>query len=475
MKELIRIEIFHPRHTGLVSDAFERLFPVPSDTVKKFKEALDEVIENIVFHAYEEPERFWMEVLFQGDDTSCRMDISDAGIPFDFEDYRSESIEKTADHTKGFYHIYDLVERFYFSNIPGKGKRFTLIAPFPVPAVPNVTAAPGKQPDSGALAAQVDVRRFEPSDAEGIARLIYRNYDHTYYKTFYYDPLAIMDANTSGQIVSIVALCGGLVIGHFALILSSMSNIAEIGAAVVDPGFKGHGIMTRMFEYLIATAREMKLNALYGEAIMIHPYSQKANRRQGMAESAILLGEVPSSLEIEHRFKETMRSGAVEAFLLFDRHERRLHLPLLYREKITAAYAEADVPFHDSENGASPQERTIEHRYNPMLNIGVIVIDAAVIPSRFDAALDSLLLTHCDMIYADINLHRIAEIDDLVSFLNTRRFFYAGVMFSFYHNEDYLRLQRKNALGIDEEQLVCYSESARDLLAFILEDERRIQ
>jgi hypothetical protein len=55
--------------------------------------------------------------------------------------------------------------------------------------------------------------------------------------------------------------------------------------------------------------------------------------------------------------------------------------------------------------------------------------------------------------------------------LNRRRFFYSGVMFSFYHNEDYLRLQRKNSRFVDEEQLVCYSQNAKMLLEYIQKDE----
>ena len=64
--------------------------------------------------------------------------------------------------------------------------------------------------------------------------------------------------------------------------------------------------------------------------------------------------------------------------------------------------------------------------------------------------------------------------DEVVAMLNRRHFFYSGVFFSFYHNEDYLRLQRKNSRFVDEEQLVCYSQNAKAMLEYIQDDERRV-
>ena len=89
--------------------------------------------------------------------------------------------------------------------------------------------------------------------------------------------------------------------------------------------------------------------------------------------------------------------------------------------------------------------------------------------------LGDLQKEHCDMIYADINLHRIKDIDAVISLLNIHGFFYSGVLFSYYDSEDYLRLQRKNTKSMEEEQLVCYSRNAQQMLAFIREDKARIK
>ena len=49
-----------------------------------------------------------------------------------------------------------------------------------------------------------------------------------------------------------------------------------------------------MFDYLLKKAESLGLYAIYGEAIMFHPFSQKANLKHGMIETALQLGEVAS-------------------------------------------------------------------------------------------------------------------------------------------------------------------------------------
>ena len=231
--------------------------------------------------------------------------------------------------------------------------------------------------------------------------------------------------------------------------------------------------MNRMFDTLIETARALKLNAFYGEALMLHPYSQKANLSHGMCESAIILGEVPSQTEIEHRLKASLRSGAMISFLIFDSAPRPLSLPGRYRAKIEHVYRCAGINTH-AVPPEDPCRNPLSHYMNERINIGFIIIEALPDSDALDELIDLMHTDHCEMIYADINLHHIGEIDEVVTMLNRRHFFYSGLLFSFYHNEDYLRLQRKNSRFVDEEQLVCYSQNAKALLEYIQADEARV-
>lgn len=311
---------------------------------------------------------------------------------------------------------------------------------------------------------------FEEGDAAGITRVIYQNYGTTYYKKLYYDTDAIKSANKDGAIISIVAKHEGEIVGHFAMIPSGVSNLAEIGAAVVDPTFKHTGIMNRMFDHLVTVAQQKGFDAIYGEGVMLHPYSQKANLHHGMNESALLLGEVPSFMEIEHLPKKSKRSGVLIAFLLFDKTPRSLFLPLRYQSIIEESYQQAGIDIQPACRPISTQEPPIHYRVNELLNTATLVINDLFTKEQLKALLETFFIRNCDMIYADINLHRIQSIDTVVEMLNQSSFFYSGIFFSFYANEDYLRLQRKNSPNIEEEQLVCYSSTSKKLLAFITQD-----
>ena len=79
------------------------------------------------------------------------------------------------------------------------------------------------------------------------------------------------------------------------------------------------------------------------------------------------------------------------------------------------------------------------------------------------------------MIYTDISLENIPQINKVVKIMNKRGFFYSGVMFLCHEGEDYLRLQLKHSDKVGNKNYVCYSDFCRTLSAFITEDEKRIK
>ncbi len=120
------------------------------------------------------------------------------------------------------------------------------------------------------------------------------------------------------------------------------SNIAEIGVVVVDPAYKGLGIMNKMFDTLIQTAQEAGLYAIFGEAIIYHIFSQKSNLTHGFSESALLLGKAPQDLTIENnQFTQTKRRGSV---LVGYKRPQKLPVPKIYKTIIQKTYRLANLP-----------------------------------------------------------------------------------------------------------------------------------
>ena len=474
MRDEIAIKVTHTRDIGLIYRTFDYIkHKLPISGLERIEEALNQLIENEMMHAFERPYEIALHVHFFVSSHELRIDVEDAGIPFDFSRYLSEPIDGSADHSKGFYRIYDLVDGFFFESLPNFGKRFILVQHFDrcIDIKTNTVITPSI--DKEEVLSKLVVRSFVEGDGDGIAKLIYRNYEYTYYKHLFYEPQKVREANRDGHVHSIVAIYDDLVIGHFALVKNHFSDTAEIAVATVDPRYKRMGIMNRMFDALIEEAKALDLRAIWGEAVMLHPYSQKANLSHGMIETAIILGEVPSDMTIERNLKHLQRSAAMVAYLLFDTTPRYLKLPATYEKNIQKVYEDAELDITSQPLPYEPRD-PIEHRVNTLLNVGIIRFEAVVDEKIIVDAINELITEHCDMLYADLNLHRIDDIDSLVEILNRHRFFYSGVMFAYYDNEDYLRLQRKNSNQIEEEQLVCYSANVKEMFRFIKKDEKRV-
>ena len=441
---------------------------------KAIEEALNELIENILQHAYQDmdPKDIDIQVRFTLKSCRIQVEVQEFGLPFDFTPFLSEAVDQSSDHSKGFYRIYDLIDTFYFSNLGKQGKKFTLISLLENCQLPLNDA--NKKSDHQKIPLDaIEVRSFITSDAEDISRLIYKNYDYTYYKAMFYDPKSIALHNASQKIHSFIALHQTKIIGHFALAPRTGTNSAELSVAVVHPQYKGMGIMNKMFINLITYAKEHSFRSLFGEAIMLHPYSQKANLKKEMKESALVLGLVPEDIEIEHELKIEKRSGVLVGYLLFKKKRPAIYLPTQYKEWIQKSYQQFDITLD-----AALEKRelaAIQTHLDLELNLGVIQIDLEVDAPTLTSTIEKLMLEQTDMIYADINLHRIKSINTLINALKRHGFFYSGILFDFYHDEDYLRLQKVCSKKIDEEHLVTYSPFAKALLDFVKTDQKDLK
>ncbi len=474
MQDSIVVQISNKAYIPFILSVFTQLQSRLYQTnLSPIKEALHILLDNIIKHAYERAYEIDIRVRFHIQSCELRIDVEDDGLPFDFTPYLSLKLDQKYKHQRGIYRIYDLVDLFEYKDLKKDGKRLSLVQYFNVCYdLKNNTVTTENYAKEDVLKA-LKVRTFVVGDGDGIAKLIYRNYHFSYYKNTFYIPHKVREANENKSVTSIVAYYHDELIGHFALIQSKYSNIAEIGVATVDPRFKRMGIMNLMFDELIITAKKQGYRAIYGEALTMHPFSQKANLRHNMTETAICLGLVPETMEIEKSIKAANRSGAMIAFLLFEPKERTLYLPMEYRQELLKVYNRAGVEVTDSHEAVS-QRQALDSRTNTMLNSGTIVIENNFELRDFTQKFENLRHQQLDMIFADINLHHIQAIDDIIEKLNSLSFFYAGLLFEYYHNEDYLRLQYINSLGVDTEGIICYSDDANRMMDFIRHDYKRV-
>ena len=316
----------------------------------------------------------------------------------------------------------------------------------------------------------VIVRDFKESDAKGIVELIKANYGDTYYKKEFYNPQKWVEVNEKGEIFSIIAEYDNKVVGQFSLIINDKYN-AEIGVAVVHPDYKGRGIMNQMFDYLIEKAKSLGLYVIYGEAIMFHPFSQKANLSHGMIESALQLGEVAHWI-IQKEYKFDKRTATLVSHLLFKKEKRNYYLPKVYKKVLLDRIKRFNIPITRTKlKNIKPR---LELYLKKSLQLSAIRIDDKVknFEKKFNL-LFSRAKINSDMIYADINLHS-DKVEEIVKFLNKKGFFYSGLLLYRYDGMDYLRLQYENRHKIEEKFNVCYSKYCKFLSKFVLKDKKRV-
>jgi N-acetylglutamate synthase-like GNAT family acetyltransferase/anti-sigma regulatory factor (Ser/Thr protein kinase) len=467
----------------VIRDTCETL-SLTQDDIQALIDSVEELIHNAITHAYK-GEHGEIEVSLHPFKTGLRIDVHDWGIPMSYKKHQSVPIDKDA--SLGFNRIYKLVDIFEYHNLGKEGKKFVIIKYIsdPLHTKNNLTAHTShtfteQTKESVDTEIPIVIREFKEGDEDGVAYLIYKNYGHSYIKDLFYYPQKIAQLHGK-HFYSVVAESNGRIIGHFAFILIPESTIAEIGIVVVDPLFKGRGIMNRMIELIIKKAKEVGLDAVFGEAIMYHTFSQKSNLGHGFSESALMLGKTPVDITIENNelAKVSKRGAVLVGYYFFHKYSKLLYLPKIYREQIKQTYLNSGISFEKKEKKIDniPEHVFLTYQFDPPTNIATIRIDqyGKDFKHKFLLLVSQLKAKHCDMIYADISLESIPQINKIIKIMNKKGFFYSGIMFLKHKREDYLRLQLKHSDRVGSKNYVCYSGFCKSLAKFITEDEKRIK
>jgi len=441
-----------------------------------------ELVNNAIIHAYKGTHGY-IEISLHPFSSGLRIDIRDWGTPMSFKKHKSVPIDKEA--SAGFNRIYDLMDLFEYYNLGKEGKKFVIIkyASSPISTKKDLkiahSASPIKEkPKSKSLETDVTIREFKEGDEEGISHLIYKNYGHSYAKDIFYYPQKILELHGK-KFYSIVAEADNEIIGHFAFLLLEESTIAEIGIVVVDPLFQGRGIMNLMLKAVLKKAKDIGLDAVFGQALMYHTFSQKSNLRYNFSESAIMVGKTPADVNLKNNelTKNNKRGSVLVGYRFFKKQTKLLYLPSVYKAKIRETYLNADVIFIEKKK-KKKKKKILKHvflhyKFNPPSNIAMIRVDHYAKDFKQRFLLSQLRAKHCDMIYADISLENIPQINKVLKIMNKKGFFYSGVMFFYHEGKDYLRLQLKHSDKIGSKNTVCYSDFCKNLSNYILKDEKR--
>lgn len=322
---------------------------------------VEEVVSNVVRHAFPADEDASFEVSFQPAALGLEILIHDQGLPFDptrIADF-DPLAETEAQGGLGMHLIRSAFDEVEYRNLGRGGKLTRLLkvrAGIPIGERPLPPAAV-----AAAAEPVCEVRLLQADDALEVSRLIHEAYGYSYPYEHIYFPERIQALNASGQLCSAIALtASGRIAGHAALVIDAdQDDRAELAIVVTRMEFRGQGVARRLGDFLLDNARTRGLRMLFTNAVTAHPFTQQFMHQLGFRDCALLPGHAPASLRFR-KIAETLpqRESCMLLVRYLDdscRGERMAVLPPAHRTMIEAIYANLDIPLREAAAPASGQ------------------------------------------------------------------------------------------------------------------------
>ena len=342
----------------------------------------------------------------------------------------------------------------------------------------HIEAAPRRAPAAGEASDAIEVRAATSQDAEAIAQLLFENYHLSYVHADFYRPRYLKTMLESGGLLSTIAVHDGRVIAHGALMPLPGVSSAESGAAVVHSAYRGLGVFGRLSGHTLDTAIERGLDSVFGDAVTIHPFSQRVERSNGYFETALQLGMVPAQTTMRGFGGEgpRRRTATLRSYRPFDDQPRRIALPAVYRELLEGVYANVGLTIESRTHPALFEGDAVAVEVDESRSLGFLRLrrSEGEAGSALKTAVHHLRSQHVDVAYADVDLMAVNDVNDATAALNELGFFAAGLVLHGLDGHDYLRLQMLDSEEIELEDVVCDSVFAEALMRRVLEDKARV-
>jgi hypothetical protein len=175
------------------------------------------------------------------------------------------------------------------------------------------------------------VSRFQPEDAEGVAKLFLSVYGTGYPIRAYIEPETLIAENAAHRIISSVAkTASGEVVAHNALYRSAPHpGTYESGAGLVHMSYRGSkGLFYRVFSHSFELADALRgVDCVFGEPVCNHVIMQKMVFKMGYITRALEVDLMPAAAYQ----KEASADGRVAALFDFKTYRSKPHTVYLPR------------------------------------------------------------------------------------------------------------------------------------------------
>lgn len=440
---------------------------------------LVEIFNNIVKYGFQEDISKPIEISIFKRVHTFVISLEDKGLPFDYE-----NLELGEDKRFKSYLSRGYADQVNFYCLGTLGNRTEIVKNLPATDIREEMDISEHQEhlkiDPIGEEAEIKIDLFNQDKIHELVRLVYKCYGYTYANEFMYYPEQI-ESRLNSEVMSSCAAYSNddELIGHLALIYSKPgAKVGESGEAVVDPKYRGHHIFPRMKTYMTEHASSNGVIGVYGEAVTVHPYSQKGSLELGSTETGFLLGYSPGTVSfqnISEEEKPRRQSIALMFTPISKSKPGSIYVPDKYQEIIKTIYDRVGYERNIIVENANTVFKQIGHGHLSVSmrsdhNQGIITIDKfgtnTLDEIRFH--LKQLCLQRVDCIYADLPLNKKGA-GYIASKLRELGFFY-GYLIPEYSDSDVLRLQYLNNVEISRDDIKTASNFGKNLLDTIFED-----
>jgi len=468
---------FLPAVIGFVRDVSTKLGLAGRD-VERLELVVEEACMNVIEHAFDPDEQGAFDVIILRKPGQVVVAVEDQGLPFDFRKF-----EAGQESGLGVMLMKAFADEIHFLNAGRRGKRVELIKNLPYKDVEAYISEEEKErslsPPPVPMDVPLTIRLMRPDDSVDVARCVYRCYGYTYSSDYVYFPDRVRELLESGLLSSHIALTpDGETVGHIAVRMEQANaKIGESGQAVVDPRYRSRGLYRKLRKFLMDNTKEKGMYGTYGEAVTVHPYTQKVAISLGACETGVLLGFTPAIMFFK-KIQEEHQQQRRTAILLYTKANeeplRDVCPPFHHQTMIRSIYERSKL----NRNIRSPSELKERVEVPPSSQVDVKVQTEAsrafIRITQYGADLEELVrfrlrelcLRHTDVIYIDLPLSHPAT-QKFCASMEMLGFFFAGIIPEIFDG-DVLRLQYLNNVDIDFAEVQIASDFGKELFAYVI-------
>jgi N-acetylglutamate synthase-like GNAT family acetyltransferase/anti-sigma regulatory factor (Ser/Thr protein kinase) len=466
-----------PTLVSALLPAFVASAGIPADDARRLSTVVEGFLSFTLDRAYPDDDLGEIEVTLDANDGFVEVVVHDWGLPL-----------KSAGGELGalpapLAALESSARNMQLLNVGSDGKRLAAEVPVSshgevaehrhhIAAAPRGARTAPEAPDA------IVVRAAGAEDTEAIAQLLYESYHLSYVHADFYRPTYLIAALASGALVSTIALHEERVIGHHAMMPLPGVPSAETGAAVVHSAYRGLGVFGRLFGHTLDAASGHGLASVFGDAVTLHPFSQRAERSHGYRETALQLGMVPARTTMRGFGGDgpRRRTATLRSYRPLGERTGQVALPAAYAELLEGVYANVGLPFAARLEPDAAEGEAVTTDVDEPRSLGFLRLCRWDGEARTElhAAVRQLLSRHVDVVYGDLDLATVDAVDEATAELNELGFFAAGLVLHGADGHDHLRLQLLDSEEIELEDIVCDSPFAEALKQRVLEDRVRV-